>query len=219
LKPTEKGKELISLIKNKLPLAGLLISPEMTGQLEHDLAKVEKGEFTLADYMSEVEEAITRILNELRSYEKKHGKTPLSLAPSQSAKKTDTGKTAKKRVAKEHSNDNKVKSKSEETTSGQLLSNGKTYDKLGVCPRCGGDIIEGQKGYGCSNWKEGCSFVVWKKEICGKKLTPTQMKSLLKKGKTPLIKGFKSKSGKSFAASLVWDNAETGKLKFEFQSE
>ncbi len=205
LRPTEKGNELISLIKNKLPQAGLLISAEMTGQLEYDLAKVEKGEFTLAVYMREVEEAITRIIDELRTYEKKHGKTPLSLAPSQSNKKADTRKNAKKIDGKENAT--------------KTLSNGKTYEKLGACPRCGGDVIEGQKGYGCSNWKEGCSFVVWKNEICGKKLTSTQIKSLLKKGKTPLIKGFKSKNGKSFSALLVWDNAETGKLKFEFQSE
>lgn len=217
LRPTEKGKELISLIKNKLPEAGLLISAEMTGQLEYDLAKVEKGEFTLATYMSEVEEAIIGIINELRLYEKKHGKTPLALAPSQSTKQTGTRKT-KKTDKQKNKDEITINNKTaEKKTVKQVVSNGKTYDKLGTCPRCGGDVIEGQKGYGCSKWKEGCSFVVWKKEICGKVLTPTQMKSLLKKGKTPLIKGFKSKNGKSFAASLVWDNPETGKLKFEFQ--
>lgn len=213
LRPTEKGNELISLIKNKLPQAGLLISAEMTGQLEYDLAKVEKGEFTLADYMSEVEEAITRIINELRTYENKYGKTPLSLAPSHTANKAVNNKKGSSTRA-----DKGTQKKATTAKENQKEVNGKTYEKLGVCPRCGGDVIEGQKGYGCSNWKEGCSFVEWKNEICGKKLTSTQIKSLLKKGKTPLIKGFKSKSGKSFAALLVWDNAETGKLKFEFQT-
>lgn len=34
---------------------------------------------------------------------------------------------------------------------------------LGVCPRCGGQIVEGKKGFGCSNWRNGCKFVIWKK--------------------------------------------------------
>jgi len=33
---------------------------------------------------------------------------------------------------------------------------------LGQCPRCGKDIVEGQNGYGCSGFKDGCKFVVWK---------------------------------------------------------
>ncbi|MBF0315439.1 MAG: type IA DNA topoisomerase [Oligoflexia bacterium] len=34
---------------------------------------------------------------------------------------------------------------------------------LGVCPSCGeGRVFEGQKGFGCSRWKEGCKFVLWK---------------------------------------------------------
>ncbi len=33
---------------------------------------------------------------------------------------------------------------------------------IGTCPECGKPIIEGNKGYGCSGWKEGCKFVIWK---------------------------------------------------------
>ena len=38
------------------------------------------------------------------------------------------------------------------------------YDdsKLGDCPICKHPIIEGRQGYGCSDWKEGCKFVLWK---------------------------------------------------------
>jgi len=78
-------------------------------------------------------------------------------------------------------------------------------------------VIEGQKGFGCARWREGCRFVLWKTPICGKVLTPNQIKSLLKKGKTPLIKGFKSKSGKLFSAFLVWEDSAEAKLKFELE--
>lgn len=217
LKPTEKGVELISIIKNKLPQAGLLISAEMTGQLEYDLAKVEKGELTLVDYMQTVEEAIIRIINELRTYERKYGKTPLSLVPNQTVKKANESSRPKKIGKQATHNENKAKSKAVDKIDKQITSGGKTYENLGVCPRCQSEVIQGNKGYGCSSWKDGCSFVIWKKPICGKVLTPSQVKSLLKKGKTPLIKGFKSKNGKSFAAFLVWDHAESGKLKFDFK--
>lgn len=33
----------------------------------------------------------------------------------------------------------------------------------GCCPKCKHPIIKGKNGYGCSKWKEGCSFVLWKK--------------------------------------------------------
>ena len=31
---------------------------------------------------------------------------------------------------------------------------------LGKCPQCGHSIIEGKRGFGCSNWKNGCQFVI-----------------------------------------------------------
>lgn len=36
---------------------------------------------------------------------------------------------------------------------------------IGKCPLCGGNVIEGKIGFGCSNWKEPtcCKFVIWKK--------------------------------------------------------
>lgn len=86
---------------------------------------------------------------------------------------------------------------------------------LGKCPLCGQSVVEGKKGYGCSAWKEGCKFVIWK-EIAGKKITMRQAQNLLEKGKTDLIKGFKSKKGNSFDAYLVLND---GKVSFSFPSK
>ena len=236
LKPTEKGSELIWLIKEKLPQAQLLISAEMTGQMEFNLSKVEKGELTIELYMADVEDAIGRIIEELHSFEHKHGKTPLALAPSlkaQGAGKGEGTKAARKKsnksggeLAVEDKHTVKEKSVGTKTTNSKKMvecpkaeTTKSQADVLGTCPKCGGDIIEGQKGFGCASWREGCRFVIWKEPICGKVITPNQIKSLLKKGKTPLIKGFKSKLGKSFSAYLIWEDPVEAKLKFELMNE
>ena len=33
--------------------------------------------------------------------------------------------------------------------------------RFGDCPRCGSQVIQGNRGYGCSAWKDGCKFVLW----------------------------------------------------------
>ena len=77
-------------------------------------------------------------------------------------------------------------------------------NEIGKCPVCGKPIIEGQKGFGCSGYKEGCKFVIWK-EIAGKKIMPAVVQTLLAKGETDTLKGFKSKDGKPFEAKLKFD--------------
>lgn len=87
---------------------------------------------------------------------------------------------------------------------------------LGLCPLCGKAVVEGKKGFGCSGWREGCKFVIWK-EIASKKLTEKQVKDLLEKGSTGVIKGFKSKTGKTFETMLKV-NPE-GKVEFVFPEQ
>lgn len=87
---------------------------------------------------------------------------------------------------------------------------------LGPCPLChAGRVIEGQKAWGCSRWREGCRFTIWK-AVAGKRLTASQAKALLQKGETPVIKGFQSKSGKSFDAKLRL--TPEGKVEFVFDT-
>lgn len=84
-----------------------------------------------------------------------------------------------------------------------------------VCPVCGKPLQENSKAFGCSGWKSGCSFTVWK-TIAGKTLTAKQVSDLVSNGRTGLIKGFVGKSGKKFDAYLVLDN--DNKIKFEFDN-
>lgn len=84
----------------------------------------------------------------------------------------------------------------------------KTIEVLGKCPLCGHGIMEGQKGFGCSNWKNGCKFVIWKNDkylaSMKKKPTKTMVKSLLKNG-VVLVKGLTSKKGNKFDAYLRYE--------------
>src|SRR5262245_28808552 len=41
--------------------------------------------------------------------------------------------------------------------------------RLGDCPRCGRPVIEGTRGFGCSGWKAGCPFGLWKEDKGGRR--------------------------------------------------
>jgi DNA topoisomerase-3 len=76
-------------------------------------------------------------------------------------------------------------------------------EKILKCPRCKeGKIIVGKTAFGCERFQAGCKTII-PFEIYGKKLTETQIKQLIKKGESPLIKGF-----------LINGEKKNGKLKF-----
>jgi len=69
------------------------------------------------------------------------------------------------------------------------------------CPKCKkAKLRENAHGLFCEDG-EACGFKLWGK-VAYKKLSPKNLADLLEKGKTGLIKGFKSKGGKKFDASL-----------------
>ncbi|MGL5867648.1 type IA DNA topoisomerase [Clostridium chrysemydis] len=76
-------------------------------------------------------------------------------------------------------------------------------ESLGNCPECGNPIIEGDKGFGCSNWKNGCKFTIWKDDryiaSFGKKVSKEMVVLLLKNGKVG-FRNLKSKKGTTFSA-------------------
>ena len=87
-------------------------------------------------------------------------------------------------------------------TSKKTPANAITMKPIVPCPRegCDGSIILGRKGYGCSSYREGCSFVIWKASF-NKSLTETMIKSLVSKGKTSKLK-FQNKAGISFDGTI-----------------
>lgn len=72
--------------------------------------------------------------------------------------------------------------KDPEQKSGVKLSISFERESLGKCPVCNGDVVEGSKGYGCANWKDGCKFTIWKTGREGSALSKTKItKSMAKK--------------------------------------
>ena len=54
---------------------------------------------------------------------------------------------------------------------------------LGKCPRCGQPVMRGKRGYGCSQWRAGCPFVLWP-SYEGHDLDMNQVRALLQHGTT-----------------------------------
>ena len=54
----------------------------------------------------------------------------------------------------------------EQVRSGKVTIAKKERIVLGACPRCGQDVLERTKGWGCSSWKSpketGCGYAIWK---------------------------------------------------------
>lgn len=93
-----------------------------------------------------------------------------------------------------------------------------TKKPLGIkCPACGGELTTTSFGYGCSNYSDDsikCKFSVG--QIAGVDLDETQFKKLVTEGKTDLIEGFKSKSGKTFKSVLKMEKNEDGEYRASF---
>lgn len=82
-----------------------------------------------------------------------------------------------------------------------------------VCPACKEGTMQLKKTfYGCSHYKNGCKQT-FPLRLASKKLSPAVIETICSKGKTGKLKGFTSKQGKPFSASLC---LVEGKLKFEF---
>lgn len=92
---------------------------------------------------------------------------------------------------------------------------------LGRCPLCGGNIIEGKTGYGCSNWKEPtlCKFYIAREQshfqpLKNHKITPTNIKSLLA-GKAIRVKNIPKKDGSgTYEADFTIAVDEKGDVKW-----
>ncbi|MGL4740758.1 MAG: DNA topoisomerase [Sarcina sp.] len=97
----------------------------------------------------------------------------------------------------------------------------KGVESLGNCPVCGNPVIEGEKGFGCSNWKSGCKFTIWKDDkyitSFGKTVSKEMVQLLLKNGKVG-FRNLKSKKGNTFSAYFKYElNKDTGYFNWKIE--
>jgi hypothetical protein len=75
---------------------------------------------------------------------------------------------------------------------------------IAACPRCGGEVKENNRAYGCSSWRSktepGCGFVIWKR-TGGHDVTPEEARELIEAGRTGEIEFKERKS--SYPGRLV----------------
>ena len=91
---------------------------------------------------------------------------------------------------------------------------------IGVCPNCGANVIEREKGYFCENRE--CRFVLWKDNAflkrLGKRMDAHVADKLLRDGRVRL-KDCKSAKGKTYNATVLLSTETDGRSKFSLEFE
>lgn len=132
---TATGIELIDIIHEEL-----LKSCELTGIWEKRLRDIEHKKDDAADFINGLKQQVTEIVNDVLRDNTNRRVTVLTDEDLKKKKKTTKKKTTTAKA------DNK-----------------KTDDSIigTTCPVCGkGTIIKGKTAYGCSNWRNGCTYRV-----------------------------------------------------------
>lgn len=143
---TPTGIELIGIIREEL-----LKSCELTGIWEKKLRDIEHKKYDASQFIDELKEQITEIVNEvLRDNSNRH----ITVTTEEDLKK----KIARKKTSVPTSTTKPSKKQSPTASSPRHLPANDSI--LGqVCPVCHqGTIIKGKSAYGCSHWKSGCAF-------------------------------------------------------------
>jgi DNA topoisomerase III len=156
--PTSTG---IALIEG-LPVASLA-SPELTGSWEARLARIARGQETRAAFMSDIARYVGEVVEAIRS--------------------SPVGRAAAAPASRPPAPTKEVRTPAPLADRPKAPATPAAPTAL-TCPRCKqGQLMAGKRGWGCSRWREGCSFVIWF-ESAGKRLTDAQLRDLVTKGKT-----------------------------------
>ena len=99
-----------------------------------------------------------------------------------------------------------------------MKNNGKI---VGVCPHCGADVAERDKGWFCSNRE--CRFVLWKDNAffkrLGKHLTGQLVDKLLRDGRARLKDCKSQRTSRTYNASVLMTTEADGRAQFSLEFE
>ena len=139
---TPTGIELIDLIHEDI-----LKSPELTGVWEKKLRDIEHRQYDAGMFISELKEQINSIVNQV-----------LADNTNRRVTVTDPEEEKKKKTTKKSSTKKEGKSSSSSSTP-VSSQRAQAEEAPTICPLCGkGTVIKGKTAYGCSEWKNGCTY-------------------------------------------------------------
>ena len=161
---TPTGIELIDTIHEEL-----LKSCELTGIWEKKLRDIEHKKYDPAQFINELKQQITDIVNDVLS---DNSNRHVAITTEEDLKKKPKRKPAQKKAATTKaaaepkatatsSAKAPAAPKSATASTAKAQTSAATTDDISgqTCPVCGkGTIIKGRTAYGCSRWREGCSF-------------------------------------------------------------
>ena len=145
---TPTGVELIQLIREEL-----LKSAELTGIWEKKLREIERRNYDAATFLSELKQMVTDIVYTVLRDNSNRRVTVMPEEPKAPAAKPAARekKTEKKTTAR------KKKDAPSPAPANRLPEGDAIVGQ--PCPLCGkGTILKGKTAYGCSEWKNGCTF-------------------------------------------------------------
>jgi DNA topoisomerase III len=225
LVPTETGIGLIAVLG--ATKVDSLASAELTGSWEARLARVARGEETRERFMADIARYITEIIDAIRGGSPPvapiRGGPPMSPSPASAsvpapppaspsvppppAAPTSVRPRAIAPISRSSPPPRSAIARSQvrAKTRARPPQSSRVLEPL-RCPRCKqGTLIAGARGWGCDRWRDGCRFVIWF-QTAGRRLTVSQLRALITKGKTRKA-SFVDARGNPLDARLVLDPA------------
>ena len=167
---TPTGVELIQIIHEEL-----LKSAELTGIWEKKLREIEKKTYNAAQFLEELKQMVSEVVMSVLS-DNSNRHITIVQAVQEATADGKSGKAAKEKDASKPKRQSKPRKKATEAkpvtpvdgasqtgniqTDATQTGSAQTDSVEGqVCPLCGkGTVIKGKTAYGCSEWKNGCTF-------------------------------------------------------------
>lgn len=147
---SQAGIDLIATINEEL-----LKSAKLTGLWENKLRRIERGDYSASEFISELKTQISEIVLNVLS---DNSARRIMIEPDSVAKTKDKDKKAQAKVSQRIKNLEQIK-----------------------CPKCGeGHLLKGKTAYGCSLFRSGCDLKLTFDDYPSD-LTPAKLYSKIKK--------------------------------------
>ncbi len=161
---TQAGIDLIDTINEEM-----LKSAKLTGVWENKLRRIERGEFSPAEFLTELKEQMREIV--------------LNVLSDNSMRRIDAGQES---TISGHSDNGRPPADADKTSPTKEKTTRKRQPPVKSleqiqCPLCGnGHLLKGHTAYGCSEFRNGCTLRL-PFDSYGEDLTPAKLNALIKK--------------------------------------